>query len=496
MPVRDDGQRIHLRREPSLEAKLQAFTFQTEALEAIRDLPYSAVFVEQGLGKSKIAADLILHWLDTRTIDTAVFVTKKSLIANTADEFHKHTHLRPLVLSDDRSRNYFVFNSPSRLVLAHYEVLRLENERIQMFARSRSVALILDESAKIKNPDSAITKAAFALAPLAKRRVVMTGTPVANRPYDIWAQIWFLDQGKSLGNDYTRFRQEYDLSNELADDEVRRGDLERLLLTVFERISPFTVRKTKGENTIQLPDKVVSNSYCDWEPRQRELYHAVRNEERAIVVRGGMPTEDDAEVVLKRLLRLVQVASNPSLVDQSYRARPGKLDVLEDVLTRVASSGEKCIVWTSFTENAEWLQREVSTFGSRALHGKMTIEMRERALNAFRTSDECRVLVATPGAAKEGLTLTVANHVVFWDRSFSLDDYLQAQDRIHRISQTRTCHVHNLVMRDSIDEWVDVLLQAKRLAAQLAQRDISFESYQAQMRYDFGTMIRSILGES
>ena len=105
----------------------------------------------------------------------------------------------------------------------------------------------------------------------------------------------------------------------------------------------------------------------------------------------------------------------------------------------------------------------------------------------------CRVLVATPGAAKEGLTLTAANHVIFYDRSFSLDDYLQAQDRIHRISQGKTCYVTNLIMQDSIDEWVDVLLHSKQLAAQLAQGDVSLEYYQSQMSYDFGHVLRAIL---
>ena len=94
--------------------------------------------------------------------------------------------------------------------------------------------------------------------------------------------------------------------------------------------------------------------------------------------------------------------------------------------------------------------------------------------------------MATPGAAKEGLTLTVANHVIFYDRSFSLDDYLQAQDRIHRISQEKPCFVHNLIMEDSVDEWIDVLLHAKEIAAQLAQGDISLDYYKSQMSYDFG----------
>ncbi len=110
------------------------------------------------------------------------------------------------------------------------------------------------------------------------------------------------------------------------------------------------------------------------------------------------------------------------------------------------------------------------------------------------TDPECRILLATPGAAKEGLTLTVANHVIFFDRSFSLDDYLQAQDRIHRISQTKICYVHNLIMEDSIDEWVDILLKSKELAAQLAQGDISLEFYRSQMTYEFGDILREILG--
>ena len=91
----------------------------------------------------------------------------------------------------------------------------------------------------------------------------------------------------------------------------------------------------------------------------------------------------------------------------------------------------------------------------------MSIEARNHSIDRFLNDDMISVLVATPGAAKEGLTLIEENHVIFFDRSFSLDDYLQSQDRIHRISQTWTCYVHNLVMSDSVDEWADVLLGEK-----------------------------------
>ncbi len=193
------------------------------------------------------------------------------------------------------------------------------------------------------------------------------------------------------------------------------------------------------------------------------------------------------------MLRLVQVASNPRLIDEAYTSVPGKLDSLTDIIARICQQNEKCIVWTAFVSNADWLSQQLAEFGTQKIHGKLNMGRRDRAVEAFMCDENVRILIATPGAAREGLTLTVANHVVFYDRTFSLDDYLQAQDRIHRISQKKRCYVYNLIMRGSIDEWVDVLLQSKHLAAQLAQGDISLEYYRSRMRYDFGTIIRQIL---
>jgi SNF2 family DNA or RNA helicase len=168
-------------------------------------------------------------------------------------------------------------------------------------------------------------------------------------------------------------------------------------------------------------------------------------------------------------MRLVQVASNPRLVDDSYRAVPGKFPLLLNLVHQAVDAGEKMIVWTSFTDNVDWIARELSDFGAVRVHGKLSFLQRDTSIKNFKLDKSCKILVATPAAAKEGLTLTVANHAVFYDRSFSLDDYLQAQDRIHRISQSRPCYISNLIANDSIDGWVDVLLAAKHLAAQLGQ---------------------------
>jgi SNF2 family DNA or RNA helicase len=484
---------LRVRTQANLEAKRAAFPHQLEALEAIKDLPYAAVFHEQGLGKTKIGLDAALSWLARDIADSVIIVTKKSLIENWRGEIGSHSHLRPRVLGQDRNANFHAFNSPARLYLMHYEVAVSERKRLELFLRTRRVAVLLDEAHKIKNPDADVSQALQALAGGFVRRIIMTGTPVANRPYDLWAQIRFLDGGEALGADFPSFKRELDLSNELAHDERRAGRFADALERVFSRISSFSVRETKKTAGVRLPNKTIRNLECELEARQAEIYNQFRDELAAIVVREGRPVLDDAEGLLKRLLRLVQVASNPAMIDQSYRAVPGKLRALEDLVHAALDAGEKIVVWTSFTENADILARHLDGFGAVVVHGGLSMSRREDALSAFKADPLARVLIATPGAAKEGLTLTVANHAVFYDRSFSLDDYLQAQDRIHRISQEKPCFVTNLVAADTVDDWVDALLMAKHLAAQLGQGDIDRQEYDKRANYAFGEMVRDVL---
>jgi len=470
-----------------------AYEYQHQAVESIKDLEYSAIFHEQGLGKTKIAIDLTLYWLEKKQVDTVLFVVKKTLLHNWEKELSAHTYISPRVLSQKQSENFYVFNTPSRLILTHYEVLKGEFERFKLFLRSRNVAVILDESAKIKNPNSLLTKIFFKLSKLFKKRVIMTGTPVPNRPYDLWAQIYFLDQGKSLGADFIEFKRTSNLSNDLYDDKLAQNDLENTLRGLFNKISNFAVRETKNSGIISLPKKVYHNIMTEWEDNQYEMYNRLREEMKLTILRDGFPIEDDSSEILKRLLRLVQIASNPSLVDDAYHCEPGKLPWLKLLIEEIVKRGEKCIIWSVFTKNINWLTREFVNVNAKKIHGKMDINRRNASIESFINDPEVKILIASPGAAKEGLTLTIANNVVFYDRSFSLDDYLQAQDRIHRISQTKECNIYNLIMQNSIDEWVDILLQSKSLAAQLAQGDISLEYYRSQISYEFGEILRKIL---
>ena len=460
---------------------------------ATRELPYAALFHEQGLGKTKMALDLALHWLTSSAVDSVLVVTKKALIPNWERETKYHTNLHPVVLSQDRRSNFYAFNRPVRLYLAHSEVMHSERGRLHLFAKARRVGVILDESQRIKNPTSKAAAALHSLGPLLARRVILSGTPVANRPYDIWSQVYFLDGGESLGSSFSSFKSETDFRKELGEDSNATAAFEHRLGGLYERIRHFAVRETKASAEISLPRKVVRNTPAYLESNQSILYEKYRRELAAEVVREGLTTLDDAEEILKRLLRLVQVASNPNLVDQSYEGTPGKFCVLDSILDKMDTCGPKSIVWTGFTENVARIAQRYPEMRPARVHGRLSIEDRTRDLDRFMEDPRCRLLVATPGAAKEGLTLTVANHALFFDRTFSLDDYLQAQDRIHRISQTEECVVENIMAVGTIDEWVGELLSAKELAAALVQGDITRAEYQDQATYAFNQVLQEVL---
>ncbi|ETP71512.1 DNA/RNA helicase, superfamily II, SNF2 family [Lachnospiraceae bacterium JC7] len=475
------------------QSKTNAFPYQAEAFMAIKDLDYSAIFHEQGLGKTKIAIDLMLYWLDKRDIDTVMIVTKKQLVKNWVDEFPVHTFIKPKTLSNNKADNFYVLNSPAKAIITNFETLSTDKERIKLFLKLRDVAIIIDESTKLKNPESKLTKDFFEIAPLFKIRTIMTGTPVANRPYDIWSQIYFLDAGKSLGPDFKAFKSNTDLKNDFEEDELGRRIFEESVSGIYKKISAFSVRETKASCGIELPEKEYVAVYSEFEELQEVMYKKVMHELSLDINKDGEHILDDDSAALKRLLRFNEITSNPRLVDDGYDRNSSKEIELDRLIKDIVLKDEKCIVWSNFIENIDYFSKKYNEYQPRKIHGRMAMEERNKSVDLFKRDPQCKILFATPQAAKEGLTLTVANHVIFYDRGFNLDDYLQAQDRIHRISQKKKCYIYNLMVRGSIDEWIDSLLNAKQYAAFLAQGDIDLGEYIKKADYSYCDIIRELL---
>lgn len=222
-----------------------------------------------------------------------------------------------------------------------------------------------------------------------------------------------------------------------------------------------------------MPAKTYRRVYVDLSGRQAELYMRLRDE-LAVWVKtlDGEDVLKEAEAILARLVRLAQLASNPRLLDKGYDETPAKFVALDELVeSYMAIDGQKMIIWSSFVGNVDELAERYAKYGVVILHGEVSAADRDCAVKSFREDARTCILIANPAAAREGLTLTEANVAVYVDRTFNLVDFLQSQDRIHRISQTRECEIILLVANETIDLFVDFSLEQKHRLAQFAQDD-------------------------
>ena len=481
-----------LRQAPLLKLKKNAFAFQQDAVNLIKDKEYFAIFHEQGLGKTKIAIDLIFDWLEFNKVDSVVIVCDKILVKNWIDELDFHGNLPPITLTNDKEDNFYKFNTPGFIYICNYELIRSSVDSFEAFFKNRKIGIILDESTKIKNPNAKISKALHHLAKFTEKRLIMTGTPVANRPYDYWSQIYFLDFGQRLGTNYESFKDDYDLGNDLYDSYSSQLIFKNALSELREKLSDCHIRETKKTAGIELPGKRFIEIAVEMDSYQEKLYQDMQIELSTDILKDGKLVEENVEVILKRLLRLNKVCSNAALIDDSYIKNPPKFEETIKIVNKAIQEKSKVIIWTNFIKNVEFLSTKIG-INAVGIHGQIDIADRNDLIKKFKTDDLINVLVATPGVAQQGLTITEANYAIFFDRDFSLDSYLQAQDRIHRMSQEKTCYIYKLLTKNSIDYWIDSLIEAKKIVARYAQGDITNDEFDQNVRYDFVEILKEIL---
>lgn len=441
-----------------------ALPHQIEGTNFLRNNTRAALFDEQGLGKSKQLIDAIAAQIRTGEISGAVIVCPNGLKTNWAQEIAKFSDLPVAVFGAGRKARRSSFAKlRAAFYVINYEAVGAELASLKALLRFKPMALVLDESHRIKTPEAKVTAAVLQLRESARRRYILSGTPVANKPDDLWSQFYFLDDGESLGRTLDEFRGRY---RSAAGGYVALDDLR-------ERVGAISKRRLK-DTAVALPAKRVRRARLSMTGRQLALYDGMRNE-LAVWVQSmdGGQVLAEAEAILARLVRLAQLASDPSMLDASYDEDPCKLVALDALLDDVLSRREarKVIVWTSFVANIAALERRYARYRPVSLHGALRGEERDASVHSFKHDPEVKLMVANPAAAREGLTLTEANVAVYLDRTFNLVDYLQSQDRIHRISQTSDCEVVLLLAKDTIDEFVDFCLEQKARLARFVQQD-------------------------
>jgi SWI/SNF-related matrix-associated actin-dependent regulator 1 of chromatin subfamily A len=469
--------------------RTKPFPHQVEAIEYLKGKVSVPLFDEQGLGKTKIVIEALCSNMERGMIDGALIICKKHLIEMWKDEIETHSHLKYIVLRGSRNEKGMRFMGYAQFYIINYESVIGEVNRLRMFLGVRRMAIVLDESHRIKNPNAKTTQAIMELREYARKRIIVTGTPIANRPIDLWAQFYFLDGGELLGTSYQDFKKRYDVNlqqNHLNDEGTRFHALRSLILSQ-------SIRRLK-DGVLELPEKRYFDKYVSLEGDQRKLYDQLR-QKLFIEITGidGKEIVDRSDEILKKLIRLAQIASNPFLIDKSYSETPIKFTQLDVLLEEIFGRGEKAIVWSCFVENIRVLYRRYRQYGALMLYGDLPIDKRNAVVRQFMSNGEIKMLIANPAVAKEGLTLTSANNAIYLDRNFNLVDYLQSQDRIHRISQTKECNIYKIVALGTIDEYIDDIIYKKQSLAGYIQGDA--DNIKLEKRFLSKEEILDVLGQ-
>ncbi|MHB1920661.1 MAG: DEAD/DEAH box helicase [Chitinophagaceae bacterium] len=441
-----DNIRAHLR--PYQESGFQWLNY----LDEIR---WGGILADDmGLGKTVQALTLLQHYKNKHGSCLTLVVCPTTLIYNWENEVHKFTPNLSLHIhhSATRARNPEELKKTD-IVITTYGTLRSD---IQMLMLLDFDYVILDESQAIKNPHSKVTKATQLLR--TKNRLALSGTPMQNNTFDIYAQMNFLNPGMLGSIDF--FRNEFANPIDKFQDEERKEHLRKL-------IYPFILRRTKEQVAKDLPEKTEMVLYCEMEAEQRNIYDAYRNAYRSKIL--GVIEEQGMErsqlTILQGLMKLRQICDSPAILNEEDHYP--NVSVKLDELTREISENvghHKVLIFSQFLGMLalirEKLQEQQISF--EYFDGSTSAPDREKAITNFQNNDDCRVFLISLKAGGVGLNLTAADYVYIVDPWWNPAVEQQAIDRTHRIGQTKNIFAYRMICKETVEEKILQLQDKKR----------------------------------
>lgn len=416
-----------------------------------------ANFDDQGLGKCKQAYDLAGKLFEKDEIDLMIMVSKSSLRENFFLEVSNDAQqLIVKVARGNKQERRMLYRYPSYhiLVLSYESVISDIDDLLKLVGAARTL-LCLDEAHYIKNSKAERSKACLRLSENAKKTAIFTGTPIPNKIEDIYTQLKFL--GHDVGNDLKEFKERFGNLNEFK-----------------SYLNNSMIRRKKEKVTeLNLPSKKVIFHPVKLSTEEMRMYEsAVSDFMISFKNKKNVTAKVSINGILAQLTRLSQLVSNPSLLLPNYDLTKSKIKKLDEIVSKTVKKDEKIIIWTNYRHNVKELLLRYKEYGATTIYGDNSKEEIQQNVKAFKENPNVKVLIAIPACAREGFTLTVASKAVYLDRNFSLLDWIQSQDRIHRISQTKECEIHVIVAKNTLDERINDILDRKSHIQQFLLGDI------------------------
>lgn len=492
-----------------MTAKPPLWSHQREAFERSKDMPTFALLFEQRCGKSRVLIETTNHLYAAGMIDALVIVAPNGVHRNwVTDELPRWATFpyRPLLWRSAKASTRAFRDEAERVIATRdaLAVLALNIEAVisdtakvylKRFLTSRRALIACDESDMIATPGAKHTKTMLAAARYAPYRRILTGTPSAEGPLDLYAQFKFLSPDILGFGSFLAFKARYAEYEDGYDPRTgRRYPKLKGYLHLDElqaKIAPYSMRVTRAEVS-DAPPKIYVKRYFALSPRQRAVYDNLRERYIAELSDGETIT---AANVLARYTRLQQIASNIGVPDNTAvpcpRCRPDDPDNdcpaceglglveppertqpvdpasnprLEVFLEEIRHDRPTAsIVWARFDRDIDAILEALRGIGRKPVRYDGLVSPEERAANLadFRES-RATDIVGKTSAGGRGLELSRAEIIYNYSNQFSLRLRLQGEDRAESVVKKFATTIIDFVAENTVDEKIVEALRAKR----------------------------------
>ncbi|XZF13785.1 SNF2-related protein [Chitinophagaceae bacterium MMS25-I14] len=422
---------------------------------------------DMGLGKTVQTLSFFQHYKDKHPDAKFMVVCPTTLMYNWENEIKKFTPQLKHYIHHGPKRNAIGLNMDLYdIIITTYGTMRSD---IKILKEIPFDYVVLDESQAIKNPQSQVAKAALLLN--SRNRLALSGTPVQNNTFDLFAQMNFLNPGMLGSREF--------FMNEFATpiDKFQEGETKQQLRKL---IYPFMLRRTKEQVAKDLPEKTETLLYCEMGHDQRKIYDAYRNAYKDQIL--GMIDEKGIERsqmhILQGLTKLRQICDSPAILNEQERFPNHSIKIEELMREIIENVGDhKALVFSQFLGMLGLIRQQLEQHKIPYVYfdGSSSSTQREQAIQEFQKNNECRVFLISLKAGGIGLNLTAADYVYIVDPWWNPAVEQQAIDRTHRIGQTKNIFAYRLICKDTIEEKMLQLQDRKRaLATELVADDSAF----------------------
>ncbi len=413
---------------------------------------------EMGLGKTLQTISLLGYMKHYKSIaGPHMVIAPKSTLTNWMNEVKRWCpSLKAVCLIGDQQ---------TRSALIRDTLLGSQNEwdvcvtSYEMIIREKSVLkkfnwryIVIDEAHRIKNEKSKLSEIIREFK--STNRLLLTGTPLQNNLHELWALLNFLLP--DVFNSSDDFDAWFNTNNCLVGDNS-------LVERLHGVLRPFLLRRLKSEVEKKLPPKKETKIYVGLSRMQREWYTKILMKDIDIVNGAG---KMDKMRLLNILMQLRKCANHPYLFDGAEPGPPyttdkhlvdncGKMVILDKLLPKFQEQGSRVLIFSQMTRMLDILEDYSLWRGYKycRLDGQTSHEDRERAIEDFnKPGSEKFLFMLSTRAGGLGINLATADIVILFDSDWNPQVDLQAQDRAHRIGQTKTVRVFRLITENTVEE--------------------------------------------